>query len=378
MKMNLRIILGIITYSLLFCGVAHSVQIGGIKGIVIDTVNGKPIAGATVLAITQTDIESEMKYAEINAETGRDGTFMIKGIRNKGYKITVSKQGFFSYGDNVVYEKVPNESNRIMSKPIHLSSGIAGLDIKSSKYIVDNDNELIWSKNIIFGTNTNELIDIEQQSVEFVRNLNLSKYAGFSDWRLPTADEANAMCHKLAALSSAYPGRSEYPQNVFGMLIGQNVVNWHVIKTTSGCYFMQYNSPCSGERQCSQTGASNRGIWPVRNDNFFALHALAAPRVMNTDKPHADNEVWTVPKGDWEVSAMDGVTPHWIELLDDYHIRFLADNFNFTVILEDGQKFNMWYPEEVRRLTSMSFRNIKFFIKAMPGQRCGITLKVMD
>jgi|GEM_PF-5682230 len=264
MKLPFKPIMFLAILTQVMCSSAHAVRLGGIKGTVFDTVNGKPVSGATVVAITDTNIESEMKYSKITTKTAKDGSFIIKGIRNKGYQIFVSKQGYFRYGSNdSVYASVPNESNRIMNTPIPISSGIAGLDVKHSEYIVDKENNVMWSKKVIFSGAS------KQQTDDFLAILNSSKYAGYNDWRLPRGEEANSMCYKLSSLPKAYSLNSNtatiYPQNVFAMTANlQNVFNWYEILTLNGFYAMEYYSECNGERKSMAQAGSTKAIWPVR------------------------------------------------------------------------------------------------------------------
>lgn len=265
MKHISKILAALIVCVPMVCGVAHAAKVGGIKGKVIDTLNGKPVAGVTVVATTETNIESEMKYARVITKTGKDGSFVINGIRNKRYVINVSKPGYFRYGtDAAAVEEVPNESNKVIREPIPISSGINSMTIKP-EYILDNGTDVMWSKRVLFRSAE------DQEAEDFVASLNASKYAGYADWRLPRGQEAGSLCYKLMTFARTYqPGRYInviYPQNVFGMLTtGESQGGWHGVRTLDGLYVMQQDSACNGVRNSAWTKA----VWPVRGGAPFA------------------------------------------------------------------------------------------------------------
>lgn len=258
----------IVLFTFLMCNSAHAAKIGGIKGKVIDTVDGKPVAGATVIATTNTDIESEMKYAKVTTKTGKDGSFVINGIRNKGYRINVSKAGFFRSGE--AFETVPNESNKIISNPIRISSGISGLDIKNKNYIIDKDSNIMWSRSVIFDNASN------QQTDEYLSWLNASKYAGYDDWRLPRGNEANSLCRKFYSHLNDYaPGTYQgniWTANVMAMLTNTNDrPNWYNVRTLNGFYKMKEDFACVGEKSGDGGQYNKRALWPVRGGVPFPV-----------------------------------------------------------------------------------------------------------
>lgn len=106
-------------FCVIFACVACSEPLGGAKGKVIDGLTGKAIAGAEVIARTDTNIESEMRYKIVKAKTGKDGSFQINGIRQKSYSIKIFKPGFTVAGIDI---EIPNKSNIVIDKPLTVCS----------------------------------------------------------------------------------------------------------------------------------------------------------------------------------------------------------------------------------------------------------------
>lgn len=125
---------------------ASSTNLGGAKGKVIDAITGKPVAGVEVVATAsnESNIESEQRYLKYSTKTAQDGSFQIKGIRGKNYKIFVFKKGFLSQSrlydepqPESVAVDIPYESNMIIKNPIKLfpSPPGEGIFIYTDKYI---------------------------------------------------------------------------------------------------------------------------------------------------------------------------------------------------------------------------------------------------
>lgn len=118
-----------------FLTTACSEQLGGAKGNVRNVLTGQPIGGADVVATTNTNIESEQRYKQVITKTDKNGSFVVKGLRNKSYNIRIVKEGF-TPGET--YADIPAKSNMLIEKPINLfplpPQG-PGFYVYSDKYI---------------------------------------------------------------------------------------------------------------------------------------------------------------------------------------------------------------------------------------------------
>lgn len=131
-----------ILFLICFPCISCSDQLGGIKGTVIDAFTRAPIAGIDITGSTQTDLESEQKYKKVSAKTGKDGTFLIKGLRDKSYQIVFSKKGYIT---GIITERIPDKSNRLLEKPIVLCTPpMEG----RGYYIYTTDNKYVKLKNV--------------------------------------------------------------------------------------------------------------------------------------------------------------------------------------------------------------------------------------
>lgn len=158
--------------SIFLVSTACSEQLGGAKGKVIDALSGLPISGAEVVATTETNIESEQRYKKIIIKTGKDGTYQIKGLRNKHYKIKVFKKDYFSMDESVT---IPEKSNLLMEDivlfpiPLHLFT-FSDLTAK------DKETGLMWTKNASM-----DAMNWDKAN-DFIHQLNEEKFAGYNDW----------------------------------------------------------------------------------------------------------------------------------------------------------------------------------------------------
>jgi len=71
----------------------------------------------------------------------------------------------------------------------------------SERFIDNGDSTITDAEKKLMWTKTDSMIELKkwvnyQDSVDWVRELNENKYAGYSDWRLPTQDEMSSLYHE--------------------------------------------------------------------------------------------------------------------------------------------------------------------------------------
>lgn len=101
----------------LFASASACSDLGGAKGTVMDVLTQKPIGGIKIVAVTDTNIESEQTYRNVTTTTDSDGSFTVKGIRKKHYQLTFNKEGYTSAGSGV---SIPEKSNALIQEPIKM------------------------------------------------------------------------------------------------------------------------------------------------------------------------------------------------------------------------------------------------------------------
>ncbi len=112
-----KILVFIYIFSIIFAGIACSEPLGSAKGKVINVLTAKPVEGASVTATTQSDVENEQRYTKVTTKTGKDGSFEIKGLREKSYNIIVYKNNY-TLGEE--HADIPKKSNVLIKQPIEL------------------------------------------------------------------------------------------------------------------------------------------------------------------------------------------------------------------------------------------------------------------
>lgn len=252
-----------------FLDVSQAVQLGGLKGKVVDPYTGKPIAGANVVATTHTSIEAERKYAKISTKTGKDGVFLIKGLL-QGYEIFVTKPGYFLFS---YYGKIESNSyagfgspvvgNLVWDTPIYLIREIRGLE-QNQFYATDKINGVMWSKRN-FST---EYYNFEN-AISLVENLNREKYAGYSDWRLPRNDEISSFSSLVSASSSYF---EVAPYRFLGA-IGFNITDLDLFHRDYGEIWIT-NSGTYNFSNESAADSENGSVWPVRGGRDLSAEEI--------------------------------------------------------------------------------------------------------
>ncbi len=90
-----------------------------IMGKVADPVTGKPLAGITVVAITNTNILEEKKQARIETKTDGKGEFVIKGaLPHRTYSVSVSPKPGYVGGQTLV-DTPDNNKTRIIDTVLY-------------------------------------------------------------------------------------------------------------------------------------------------------------------------------------------------------------------------------------------------------------------
>jgi len=91
--------------------------------------------------------------------------------------------------------------------------------------VIDTETRLMWMR-------TDSMNDMEkwvnyQESVDYVRNLCELKFAGFSDWRLPTRDEMDTLFNKSYSLNDKF-GKKIHISECFSPGGGFSVISQQV------------------------------------------------------------------------------------------------------------------------------------------------------
>lgn len=183
-------------------------KLGGIKGKIVDALTGKPISGVEVVALTDSNIESEQRYVRIKTISGKDGSFIIKGLRNYTYAINFSKANYFNRSR--LTKTVPPKSNLIVKEPLAMYPLPTKWFELSDKTIKDKRTGLLWLRNIkASGPGFHTSPSNSETPYDFINQVNNSQLAGYNDWRLPSNEDFLSLCSTASEYVSAINGNAQ-------------------------------------------------------------------------------------------------------------------------------------------------------------------------
>ena len=145
--------------------------------------------------------------------------------------------------------------------------------INGEKVVIDHATNLMWHQS---GSNDNMKL---KSAKKWIRNLNSRGYAGYSDWRLPTVDEAASL------LESSKKNGDLYIDAVFDKK--QSVIRTGDSKGMAGvwCWFIRFNE---GAVRWKTISSCNYYIRPVRSGNIEPKPAIQKSPVTIRKKPTFD------------------------------------------------------------------------------------------
>jgi len=133
--------------------------------------------------------------------------------------------------------------------------------VLSDNVVIDNKTRLMWTRNANLGKRT------WKETVNLVAELNRKKYAGFSDWRLPSIEELETLCDY--AKTMGYDGNSSTRRpaqllNLIGFHDVQASVYWSSTTNTGGTIYAAWYASMYDKSVRSAYTYGMGYVWPVR------------------------------------------------------------------------------------------------------------------
>jgi hypothetical protein len=133
--------------------------------------------------------------------------------------------------------------------------------VLSEKVVIDTKTKLMWTRDANLGKST------WKETVTVVAELNRKKYAGFSDWRLPSIEELETLCDY--AKTMGYDGNSSTRRpaqllKLIGFHDVQASVYWSSTTNTGGTVYAAWYVSMHDKSVRSAYTYGMGYAWPVR------------------------------------------------------------------------------------------------------------------